>query len=167
MERKEPQGMLTQRPKRRVLCKCFDVTLLEPFHGFNCTYELKVPRITRGEKTSGRFHFISAHLSQACCCKAYPARGSLLPSQANIRAGANQVGKLELLVEPFRYFMPPFFMSPLTKGYGSKRCLSLCLSHTQTHTRTLRCTAKPAAPSLTLFLMPFEIVFPLPSQSAV
>lgn len=76
-------------------------------------------------------------------------------SQANIRARANQVGKLELLVELFRHDMSPSFMSPLTKSYGSKHRLSL--SH----------TAKTAAPSLTLFLMPFEIVFPLPSQSAV
>lgn len=79
------------------------------------------------------------------------------------------MGKLGLRVEPFRYHMPPFFMPPLTKGYKSKHTLplslSLALSHK--HTQTLERTTKTAAPSLTLFCMPFEIVFPLPSRTAV
>lgn len=35
---------------------------------------------------------------------------SLLSSQAEIKAGVEQVGKLGLHVEPFRYHMPPSFM---------------------------------------------------------
>ena len=114
--------------------------------------------------------FCTPH-SQAWCI-ACSARGSLLPSQAEIKAGAEQVGKLGLRVEPFRYHMPPFFMPPLTKGYGSKHALPLLplsrvQTHTHTHTQTLRCTTLTAAPSPTLFCMPFEIVFPPPSPTAV
>ncbi len=83
--------------------------------------------------------FCAPH-SQTCGCLACSARGSLLPSQAEIKAGAEQVGKLGLRVEPFRYHMPPFFIPPLTKGYGRKHALPLplSLSLTHTHTQTLR-----------------------------
>lgn len=39
------------------------------------------------------------------------------------------MGKLGLRVEPFRYRMPPFFVPPLTKGDGSKHCLSFTHRH--------------------------------------
>lgn len=151
--------------KSRVVCKRFDVKLLKSFHVFKRTCGclfllfLKCYILQEKKKVAGQFHFcFCAPYSQACGCLAWSARGSLLPSQAEIKAGAEQVGKLGLRVEPFRYHMPPFFTAPLTKGYGRKRALPL-LSLSQTDTKT--------TPSLTLFCMPFEIVFPLPSRTAV
>lgn len=96
----------------------------------------------------------------------FSKRLSRLPSQAEIKAGVEQVGKLGMRVEPFRYHMPLFFMPPLTKDYGRKHAPphpSLSLTHTQTS----KLMTKTAAPSLTLFCMPSEIVFPLPSRTAV
>lgn len=136
--------------------------------------------IARGEKKKkkyqGNFTLFLCTQSQACGCLACSARGSLLPSQAEIKAGAEQVDKLGLRVEPFRYHMPPFFTPPLTKGLGKRHTLPLFLSLFYSPTPPIsllliltgtQTQLKQQPPSLTLFCMPFEIVFPLPSRTAV
>ena len=155
--KKGSQGMLTRRSKGGCFANASALLSLKSFHVFKRTCETRKPVFTYfffffffslslnchilqeegwGESIRAILLCFCTPHSQAWCI-ACSARGSHLPSQAEIKAGAEQVGKLGLRVEPFRYHMPPFFMPPLTKGYGSKHTLPLLpLSRVQTHTLT-------------------------------
>lgn len=105
----------------------------------------------RGGKKKNQGNF-SPFLRTSVGPKASWARGSLLPPQANIKAGAEQVGKQGLRVEPSRYCIPTVFMPPLTKGYGRKYYLSFTQWHSEVR-------LKQQPPSLTLFRIGFWVCF--------
>lgn len=104
------------------------------------------------QNTSGRFCFVAACPSKACWCKAYSLLSHKLTSEQEQTRWASW-NYLWSLLDTTCHLPSCHFWQKATEVNTA----SLSLTH----------TAKTAAPSLTLFPMPFEIVFPLPSRNAV